>query len=338
MFTNRLVFSFAIIVALKLAAIPSAVAGTLTYTVSHSFTFSADGGVTSDPSFLFGVSAQASPGGTTNANSGSVLIGPAGGSPTQQANSTGLFSSATASSSATVAPFVIGGAVSGVIASDGSIIVVPGSTCCAISSAAIVLGGGSSATHGSANWGPDMGMTCDTCDAPGIAPDGSEMDPIDFQVTDLKTGGITTGSLFSVSSNLQGTGSWSWTGGVFSLNAANFDFSINLNSPFTVQQGTATVQVRNGLITVSSGTGIFAGTFPAVGGSGIFAVPLSSDISINYNLGDFNGDPVAVQFALGDSGSACSVPEPSAALPLMIVLSVLGCGYRRRTGSRIALR
>jgi hypothetical protein len=159
------------------------------------------------------------------------------------------------------------------------------------------------------------------------------IDPIAFQVTDLINGAITTGTLFDVTSHLQGGGSWSWGSGAFTLNASNFDFSISLDSPFTVQQGTGVLQVRNGIITTSNGTGMFAGIFPAVGSPGNFSVPFSNALSLDYNLGNFNGDPLDVQFTLGDSGSTCVTPEPSAVFPLAGFLGVLYYGRRQRARS-----
>src|ERR1700682_3766535 len=88
-----------------------ALGDTVTYDVSHTFSFSPTGGVTSLPVYLFGVSATASPGGTPDAQNGSVLFGTGGGTSSNQASSTGSLSSATATSSATLNPFSIGGPV-----------------------------------------------------------------------------------------------------------------------------------------------------------------------------------------------------------------------------------
>src|SRR5262249_15582669 len=149
----------------------------------------------------------------------------------------------------------------------------------ATSSAAVVIEGGPSFTHGSADYAPEMGMACDTCGAPSISPEGTERDPIDFRVTDLATGIITTGTLFDVSSAIRGDGTWSWSGGTFALNATDFDFHISINSPFTVQQGTANLVVQNGIVTTSDGSGIFSGVFPAIGSAGTFSTPLSNAFS-----------------------------------------------------------
>ena len=323
--------AFVLTAALILIEAPRAWGATVSYDVFHTFSFMPTGGITSLPSYLFGVSATASPGGTDDVQNGSVVFGTSGGTSTHSASSTGLFSSATANSAATVDPFVIGGPVSGVIQSGGSIVVLPGGICCATSSANVVIEGGTSATHGSVGWGPEMSMG----DPAACNCSANDFDPISFQVTDLTSGAVTAGTLFDVSSDL-GVGSWTWGSGTFALNAMDFDFSIRMNSPFTVQQGTADLQVRNGIITTSDGTGMFAGIFPAVGTPGTFSIPFGSNFSIDYNLGSFSGHPVDVLFTLGDSGSACAVPEPATAALMGIAAALLLAGATRRTKTRAA--
>ena len=117
---------------------------------------------------------------------------------------------------------------------------------------------------------------------------------------------------------------------MFTLDASYFDFSISMDSPFTVQQGTAELQVRNGKVTTSSGTGMFAGIFPGVGTSGDFSVPFDSNFLIDYNLGTFNNDPVGVQFTLDNGGSVCITPEPSLLFPLTVLVGFLAHARHRR--------
>lgn len=90
------------VAALTLSYAPYALGATVSSDVSHIFSFAPTGGIIALPSYLFGVSATASPGGTPDAKNGSVVVGTGGGTLTQQASSTGLFSSAVANSSATL--------------------------------------------------------------------------------------------------------------------------------------------------------------------------------------------------------------------------------------------
>lgn len=315
-----------------------------TYDVAHSFTFAPSGGLTSLPTYEFSVSALALPGGSQNVSAGSEDFGLGGGTLSHQASSTGPFSSAVAGSSATLSPFVLGGPVSGFIRSNGQVTGKPPGYCCAISSAAVKLLGNAAAARGAILYAPNISNISNIPTFPQREDDPAcphlyriLCDPVDFKVTDLKTGGVTQGSLFSVLVGGMGAGSFSWGGGVFNLNASDFDFSIKMDSPFTVQQGVANLKVVNGIITVSEGAGVFAGLFPAVGSPGDFSIPFSTDFLLNYNLGDFNGDPLAVQFTLGGAGAACvSIPEPATWMMMLMGLGAAGAVLRRGRGKRIA--
>lgn len=289
-----------------LGALP-ALANVATYDVSHSFTFSPTGGVTALPVYGFNVFAEGLPGGLPASDSGSTTIGLAGDTLSHQVTSSGPSASATASSSVTLNPFNLGGSLSGTIESKGSTLVAPAIICCASSGSTVVIHSGK--PTGNMTWMTEMKMGDGVSEAMG--------DPVNFQVTDLATGAVTTGSLFSVSSSLQNGGTWSWGGGIFAVDASTFNFSISMDSPFTVEQGTADLQIRNGFVTVSDGTGIFAGLFPAAGSPGDFSVPFSSTFPLDYNLGTFNNDPLDVKFTLSNEGSSCAIPEPSELLPLI---------------------
>jgi hypothetical protein len=280
---------------------------TVTYSVSNVFTFSPTGGVSAPSTYQYGVSAIASPGGVPDTRNGSIAFPTTGGSSSQAADSIGTLSSASGKSSAMLTPVSTDGPVFGAINSGGNLNVLPGGACCSSSSAAIVVSGGTSMRAGNFAYTPQMSMgTPADCDCTA-----TDIDPVSFQVTDLITHVVTSGDLYDVTSSLSGPGTFSWRDNTFSLNATNFDFGISLTSPFTVQHGTAVLQVRNGLITTSSGTGIFAGLFPTVGSSGNFAIPFGTNFSLDYNLGDLNGDPLAVLFTLGDSGSASVASDPA---------------------------
>jgi len=293
----------------------------LGYYVSHAFTLSPGGGVTSAPVYLYDASVASAPGHSPSHQTGSVTFGPGGGSSSAQAISDCPLCKAIAESSVVLEPLTDAGDVSGAIVSNGSVVPQSGGPCCAISSSAIILKGGTLATSGLVNWSTQENHYVNECNLGANICATSTFDPIAFEVTNLSTGKVTTGYLFRSSSHLYGGGEWSWGADMFTLNASNFDFSISMNSPFTAQKGTADLQVRNGLITKSTGTGMFSGIFPVVGNAGNFAVPLKSNFSLDYNLGTFNHDPTSVRFTLDDGGSVC-VPEPSSLILLTVMVGV----------------
>jgi hypothetical protein len=292
------------------------------YAVSHAFTFTPDGGVTSPVTYMYSVSALSATG-TPQATSGSLAIGFGGGTASKTAQSTDSSGQATANSNATVNSFSSGGPVAGNLDSDGLIAVINQAICCALSTSAIIIDGDSNFHHGSADYAPEMSMR----GYGGPEPGDKAEDPIAFKATDLKTGAITQGQLFEVLADLNGASTWSWNATGFNVNATNFDFSININSAFTTQQGTATLAIRNGVITTSTGTGMFSGLFPSVGTPGNFSTSFSNSFHLNYDLGTFGGDPTAIEFTFGNSGSSCQTPELST-FELITATLALGLFYR----------
>jgi hypothetical protein len=296
------------------------------YDSAHDFVFSPVGGVGGPVLYQYGAYAFSSPGGLPGLNNGSQLFGTAGGTFSAPAVSNAIGVNTFTSSTATINPFFAGGPLSGSIESQGlGQLSIPGDLA-GESNAAVVINGGAGMARGNINFKPKVALQVV---GPGVFLDPGAIDPIHFNVTDLLNGHVTSGSLFEVSSHLLGQGLWTWQGGIFTLSAQDFDFAINMDSPFTVQQGTADVSVRDGLITASSGTGMFSGVFPAVGTSGTFSVALPSDFSLDYNLGNFGADPLAVQFDFSDSGSLSTVPEPSAIVSLVLGM-MTGAGIFRR--------
>jgi hypothetical protein len=239
---------------------------------------------------------------------------------------------ASAGSFATLNPFTFGTAVSGSLRSQGSVTANTGGVFDSASWAAMIIEAENSRV-GSIDWAVHL----DHSKLGGFQwirkITGSTLaDPISFKVTDLDTGAIVEGTLFSLSSDFLGVGSLSWTNGTFTLNALDadsYEFHIDLDSPFTIQQGTADLRVDNGVITVSQGTGMFAGIFPAVGTPGNFAVPFDNDLTIDYNLDVFPGNPVNVQFTIDNAQTISNVPEPST-LALLGSCLLIVAGVARR--------
>jgi len=182
--------------------------------------------------------------------------------------------------------------------------------------------------NGRIQWGPALMATVHGSASVAIH------DPIHFDLIDLVTQEELAGTLLQIESELQGDGSFLWDGGLFQLDASFFDFSIDISSPYTVQQGTVDLKVRNGIITTSVGTGLFANIFPSVGQSGAFSLPLGG-IQLDYSLGDFDGHGLDVTFDFNGGGEAAArvpgeVPEPGSLLLLGSCLLKLARTATRR--------
>jgi len=138
-------------------------------------------------------------------------------------------------------------------------------------------------------------------------------DPIYFDIVDPLTGIDTFGVLEDIEASLSGPGTFSWNSNIFSVNATSFTFMIDMSSPFIQagQRGTVNFGIVNGIVTTSAATGVFAGLFPAVGTSGNFSMPLSNDLTFDYDLGSLGGANASVAFGFDNGGEAAVTPEPS---------------------------
>ena len=217
-----------------------------------------------------------------------------------------------------------GGPVTGSIRTDGKATAQDNSSAFASSFSRLSVQGGTLMKNGRIMWGPVLSSM-----VTGNARVGKK-DPIDFRVTDLLTSSVLTGELLDITSDMLGPGTFSWDSSTFTVSARDFDFLIDMNSPYTVQKGTLNLRISGGKVTTSSATGIFAGIFPGVGSSGTFSVPFGS-LTLDYDLGNFGSDPLSVNFDFGNSGTAVAGPEPSS-LTLFgtTALALLGYGLRDR--------
>lgn len=188
----------------------------------------------------------------------------------------------------------------------------------------VTVQGGKKMRNGKIKWGPAQ-----TAQTQGQAS-AHIHDPISFDVFDPDTHTHTTGTLLAIETSLTGTGSFSWQNDEFSLNATTFDFTIQMTSPFTAEQGTVDFHVRNGVVVGSSETGMFAGMLPGNGSSGDFSTPFSNDLTLNYDLGDMGGNNPDVSFFFDGGGDAsAAVPEPSSLF--LLGSGILGlCGLLRK--------
>jgi len=146
-------------------------------------------------------------------------------------------------------------------------------------------------------------------------------DPIDFVARSLSTGETRSGTLLDIDYSLdQGSGRIDWTDGVLSIESGEAhpvsgSFSLDLDSPFTVQQGRVSFTFVDGIVTQSVATGVFEGKLPGVGRSAIGGFSLGA-VELDYDFG-FGNDPIALGLSFSNGGQAdviSVVPEPHAAL------------------------
>ena len=226
------------------------------------------------------------------------------------------------------------GNVSGSIAVKGNATASggPGSAFSAARSGVSVQGG-KKMRSGRISWGPSMSTQ--------VLGNSSSFahDPIGFDVFDPDTNTHTTGTLFSVDAFMGGAGSFSWQNDVFNVNATNFDFTLQLNSPYTSEQGTVDFHIRGGIVTASTETGMFAGLLPGIGTGGAFSVPFSDDFTLDYDLGNLGGNNPDVSVSFDEAGQAAAgTPEPSSMLLLGSGLLSLSGILRKRHSREVRER
>ncbi len=258
---------------------------------------------------------------------GQINIPPAGGNVTRTADATATNASSEANTNGTVNPFVPGGAISGSIRAWGEAQVgAVNAEAFATSRSSVTARGGRDLGKGRVRWGPRLSSTVSGQATAGIH------DPIDFSVFDFDFGTELFGDrLLDIVVDVSGPGEFSMDGTTFALDASDFEFSIDISSPYTLQQGSAHLVVVGGFVTTSSGSGMFADIFPSVGSLGTFRIPFA-DIELDYDFGDLD-DLAGVEFDLSGSGLAVAVPEPSS-VALVAVGLLLLIAATRRTYSR----
>jgi hypothetical protein len=297
---------------------------TVPYDVPHNFNFMPQGDVL-DGSWSWNVFASARSPLDRHSDSGTVPVNAPGVFGPKTVNATANGASSQANASLNVTNFVPND-VTGTVRSCGFASVdtnVPSAEAFASSTSTFRVRGGRLMKSGRIRWGPTM-----TATSHGQATAGVH-DPISFDVIDLVSDAELSGTLLDILGELNGESTFAWSNGVFSVDASDFSFSIVMNSPYTLQNGTVDLRIAGGTVVTSSATGIFAGLFPAVGSPGTFTMPLP-DLTLDYNLGDFGGDDLNTAFDFGNGGSA-EVGVPESAAGVLAGVGLLLFSARKRT-------
>ncbi len=302
---------------------------TVPYDVPHNFNFSPQGDVLS-AQWRYSVFASATQPPVRDFKQGSLAVPPLFNQKDATATATGA--NADAHASINVTNFVNNN-VTGTIRSWGQATVDPAvasnAEAFASSTSFFSVRGGTKMKNGNIKWGPTF-----QSQVHGQATAGVH-DPIDFTLFDLDTNMLLADTLLTIDMNL-GEGDFDWSGSSIDVDATEMDLHIKMDSPYVVEKGVLDFVIHGGVVTQSNATGIFAGLFPSVGSNGKFTSALG-ELSLDYNLGDFNGDALDITFDFGNGGSAAAgVPEPSTYYVTGLVLLLLGNGSRlRRIRARV---
>lgn len=159
-------------------------------------------------------------------------------------------------------------------------------------------------------------------------------DPFSYRFFDPHEGWV-FGELFRLDLELLGDNgieqNVAWENGILHVDARHADFNLVLGDRHSLQRGTASFQIRNGLVTAASDSGMFSGLMPSVGSSGAFDVTFGS---IAMDL-DFGPDATDTSFHMHGDGEAYeeiqAVPEPST---LFALATGVGLWMRRRARRR----
>ena len=254
----------------------------------------------------------------------SMPVAAAGGTVSETARVNAPINSAFGTSVVTIAPFSAGSVVSGTIRAFGEATANGPHDAYAFSSGRFAAQGGTLLKSGQIKWLP--GVVSPTVAGAAYAI----WDPISFQLSDVTGTPLRSGTLLEILAN--GNGSLSWIDGLFSLDASDATFSIDISSPFTTQKGSLVLQVSGGLITHEQQTGMFSSlVLPALGSSGTFTMSLANEVTLDYDLDPLGTGPLNVELNFAGGGSVIvAIPEPDTYALITTGLCLIGWVSRRR--------
>ena len=222
----------------------------------------------------------------------------------------------------------------------GEAVVAPGNgiRATAQSSTTVGINRGVKDRNGGVTWSPNWSYTT----AAGGVGVGLR-DPIDITYVNLDNFSLLSSRLFDLDIAFDGSGgASSYVDGDLTISGMDGSFSLFMDSPYlTSGRGTIELLFAGGIITQSTGTGIYSGILPGVG---------SNSTAINLRLGDANGafvldfdfgsEPNNVngydfQALLGTSAFAVAVgvPEPATWVFIAVGCTLMFANRRRSAAS-----
>lgn len=266
---------------------------------------------------------------------GPVPVPPAGGTFFNQADAVAS-AEGHAWSWANVNPYVVGGPVTGQIQVGGWALAADNMVHhgYGVSTSQILARGGRMFRNGRIQWGNWMeDHVTDNAFARG-------KDPISFTLLDLEDGTYLEDTLLDIETTLGKEDQeltypggpddkWLCENNQITVTARYATLLVDISSPYTVQQGTATLTIDEGFVVESVDTGMFDGLLPSVGTLAdnlSFAFP--SEFTLDYDLGEFNGHELDINLNLGNGGNSTAVEIPEPATLCLLLLG--GLALRRR--------
>lgn len=137
----------------------------------------------------------------------------------------------------------------------------------------------------------------------------AQKDPIDYLVTDLVTGERHQGTLLSISMDMLPAslgGGINWDSNQVVISATDMNLRIEIPGQLTSLTGRVDLQIRGGIVEVADGSGIYAGSLPAVGSAVPVTFNLINDIEFDYDLTSLTpaGNDTDVAIDMYGSGEA----------------------------------
>ncbi len=134
-------------------------------------------------------------------------------------------------------------------------------------------------------------------------------DPVVYTATDTVTGASITGVAYTMHADAGYDTTVDVQGGVMNITGPDASVRIEMTDPRVSPQGTYELDIRNGMVVVSSATGAFAGQMPPPPGSVTplsFAIPTSFAFSVDLN--GFTNNPIDLNVKVSSAGAE-PIPE-----------------------------